>query len=203
MKRDLIPFEEDALFLSENQPQVDKRLTALRLLNATFRANPERPDPRKPQKVGIYIRYNNVTDHENYLDLITDRYRRIMERIPQWTLVDFYVDKGGHAVRMTSLKDWSRLLQDCEDGKVDLILGKKVSDISKNRVEMTMCASFLAALEPPVGIYFESDDLYTLANYHTADFEAFEFFPDEYSEAMAEIEAEKAEQEGGGLLETK
>ena len=94
-------------------------------------------------------------------------------------------------------------MQDCEDGKVDLILGKKVSDITKNRVEMTMCASVLASLEPPVGIYFESDDLYTLANYHTADFEAFEFFPDEYSEAMAELEAEKAQVEGGGLLETE
>ena len=39
--------------------------------------------------------------------------------------------------------------------------------------------------------------------YHTADFEAFEFFPDEYSEAMAELEAEKAQEEGGGLLETE
>ena len=203
MKRDLIPFEEDALFLSENQPQVDKRLTALRLLNATFRACPERPDTRKPQKVGIYIRYNNVTDHENYLDLIKDRYLRIMEKIPQWKLVDFYVDKGGHAIRMTSLRDWGRLMQDCEDGKVDLILGKKVSDISKHQIEMTMCASFLASLEPPVGIYFESDDLYTLANYHTADYEAFEFFPDEYAEALAQIEAEKSDSEGGGLIEAE
>lgn len=39
-----------------------------------------------------------------------------------------------------ALEVWSRLLQDCMDSKVDLIITQKVSNVSKSPVEISFCA---------------------------------------------------------------
>lgn len=72
---------------------------------------------------------------------------------------------------------WSELLSDCDAGKVDLIITQKVSNVSRDAQEMTICARILAARKPPVGIYFISEDLYTLASYYRDDLRESYFFP--------------------------
>ena len=81
----------------------------------------------------------------------------------------FYIDEGSTAPNMESAPEWSRLLHDCEDGKVDLIITQKVSNVSKKSYEVAFCVRLLACLKPPVGIYFVSEDLYTLAQYYCED----------------------------------
>ena len=68
-------------------------------------------------------------------------------------------------------------LSDCDAGKVDLIITQKVSNVSRDAQEMTICARILAARKPPVGIYFISEDLYTLASYYRDDLREPYFFP--------------------------
>ena len=59
---------------------------------------------------------------------------------PNWTLVDFYVDEGQTAPFMENAKEWSRLLQDCLDGKIDLIITQKVSNVTRSPAEITLVA---------------------------------------------------------------
>ena len=88
---------------------------------------------------------------------------------PRWTLVDFYIDRGMTAPHMENSKEWCRLLDDCFTGKVDLIVTQKVSSVSSDYEEITFIARLLAAQKKPVGIYFISEDIYTLASYYTQD----------------------------------
>lgn len=74
---------------------------------------------------------------------------------------------------------WSRLLNDSFEGKVDLIITQKTSNISKKQSELTFCSRLLAALEKPVGIYFVSEDIFTLASYYQEDLRDPFFFPSE------------------------
>jgi hypothetical protein len=46
---------------------------------------------------------------------------------------------------MENAKEWTRLLEDCFDGKVDLIITQKVSNVSKKPSEISFCARILAA----------------------------------------------------------
>lgn len=120
----------------------------------------EYPMPYTPYKIGVYIRYFNQTRHENYLEKHIQQYMDDIALCPQWTLVDFYVDKGMTAPHMEYSKEWCRLLEDCFTGKVDLVVTQKVSNVSSDWKEMTFMARMLAAQEHPVGIYFISEDIF-------------------------------------------
>ena len=97
---------------------------------------------------------------------------------PQWTLVDFYVDKGMTAPHMEYSKEWCRLLEDCFTGKVDLIVTQKVSNVSSDWKEMSFMARMLAAQKHPVGIYFISEDIFTLASYYQPDLRDMGLLPE-------------------------
>ena len=60
-------------------------------------------------------------------------------------------------------------MQDCVDGKVDLILTQLISSVSKDPHELSFTARMLAAQRHPIGIYFISEDVFTLASYYLED----------------------------------
>ena len=66
------------------------------------------------------------------------------------------------------------------NGKVDLIITQKVSNVSKKPHEITIVSRVLATLPHPVGIYFISEDIFTLATYYTADMRDLCFLPEGY-----------------------
>ena len=111
----------------------------------------ERPDPAKPYRIGIYIRYFNQTRYQDYLEYHKRQFR------------------GSTAPNMESSPAWCQLLEDCMDGKVDLILTQKISNVSRKFYEINFCARLLARQIPPIGIYFISEDMFTLASYYAND----------------------------------
>ncbi len=129
----------------------------------------ERPNPASHFKIAVYIRYFNQTKYENYLDYHKKQYRNTLSLCPNWEIVDFYIDEGATAPNMETAPEWSRLLTDCFAGKVDLIITQKVSNVSKKAHEITFCARMLATQPHPIGIYFVSEDIYTLASYYQKD----------------------------------
>ncbi len=137
----------------------------------------ERPSPSNPFKVAVYIRYFNQTRYENYLDKHKQQFLDTLGLCPIWEFVGFYIDEGGTAPNMESAPEWSRLVQDCFDEKVDLIITQKTSNISKKYSELTFCSRILAALKKPVGIYFISEDIFTLASYYQEDLKDPFFYP--------------------------
>ena len=138
----------------------------------------EHPLPATPYRVGVYIRYFNQTKYENYLDYHIKNYEDTLALCPKWTLVDFYIDEGATAPNMESAPEWCRLLDDCFGGKVDLIITQKVSNVSKKSQEITFVSRLLASLDKPVGIYFISEDIFTLASYYKADIQDKDFLPE-------------------------
>lgn len=140
------------------------------------------PHPTHPYKIGVYIRYFNQTQYEDeeYLKKHIAHFKEAIDLCPKWTLVDYYIDEGQTAPSMVSAPEWCRLLEDCFSGKVDLIITQKVANVAKkgNDREITFIASMLASQEHPVGIYFVSENIFTLASYYMSDMRALEFFPE-------------------------
>jgi hypothetical protein len=137
----------------------------------------ERPRLDHPFKVGIYIRYFNQTKYDNYLDYHIKQYEDTLALCPKWTLVGFYIDHGSVAPNMESAPEWARLLDDCMAGKIDLIITQKVSNVSRHPYEINLCSRLLAAQEHPIGIYFISEDIFTIASYYMADLRDTSFLP--------------------------
>lgn len=137
----------------------------------------ERPNTSTPYKVGIYIRYFNQTKYENYLDFHIKQFQDTIALCPLWELVDIYIDNGATPPNMESAPEWSRLLNDAFSNKVDLIITQKISNVSKKMHEVIFCARMLAALQHPVGMYFISEDIFTLASYYKNDLRDEELLP--------------------------
>lgn len=137
----------------------------------------ERPSTEKRFKIGVYIRYFNQTKYSDYLSYHKKQFEDTIALCPAWELVGFYVDEGSTPPNMESAPQWGQLLQDCVDGKVDLIITQKISNVSKKSHEITLCARLLAQQRPPIGIYFISEDIFTLASYYLEDMQDVQFLP--------------------------
>jgi len=81
----------------------------------------ERPSVTHPFKVGVYIRYFNQTKYENYLSYHKKQFIDSLALCPKWEFIGFYIDNGSSTPYMENAPEWSRLLEDCMNGKVDLI----------------------------------------------------------------------------------
>jgi len=173
----------------------------------------ECPSPYNHYRIGVYIRFFNQTKYSNYLDYHKQQFIDTIGLCPNWTLVDFYVDDGQTAPNMESAKEWCRLLDDCFAGKIDLIITQKVSNVTRKAEDITLISRLLATMPHPIGIYFISEDIFTLASYYQEDLRDKSFYPsgwalmpDNPSEALLECELIPEESfscdiEGGALNE--
>ena len=123
-----------SLMQPDKDPEFVEKLNRHKQWLATIRH--EHPSPQRNFKVGVYIRYFNQTKYEDYLKYHIKQFEDTIALCPKWTLVDFYIDEGSVAPRMESAKEWCRLLEDCLNGKVDLIITQKVSNVSRSPEEI-------------------------------------------------------------------
>ena len=151
----------------------------------------ECPSPEEPYRIGVYIRFFNQTKYENYLDYHKQQFIDTIRLCPKWTLVDFYVDEGQTAPNMENAPGWTRLLEACFSGKVNLIITQKISNVSRKPRDLAFISRILATLQEPVGIYFISDDLFTLASYYQQDLRDTEYLPSPDWQLLPETELEQ------------
>ena len=146
----------------------------------------EYPLPTHPYRIGVYIRFFNQTKYndEDYLEKHRQGFRDSISLCPLWTLVDFYVDTGASAPNIESAPGLCRLLNDCREGKIDLIVTQKISNMSRKAWDLALIIRMLASMG--IGIYFISEDIFTMATYYRLDmfdtdflFSGPEMLPDE------------------------
>ena len=157
----------------------------------------EYPLPETPYKIGVYIRFYNQTDHpdEEMLQKNKQEYIDIISACPAWELVDFYVDNGSSVPYMSNSKEWCRLLDDCFRGRVNLIVTRLLKGVSRDVHEIEFVARVLARHNPPIGIYFRSEDIFTLASYFQGDLQDGGFLPDGWN-VLPEDEIDEALRDG-------
>ena len=150
----------------------------------------ERPSTEEHFRIGVYIRFYNQTKHENYLAFHKKQFMDAIELCPNWTLVDFYIDEGQSAPNMQSAPAWTRLVQDCYEGKINLIITQKISNVAKKRFEITLLSRIMAARKEPIGIYFISEDMYTLGYYYQEDLRDTFFLPGPEVQRLPDLDEE-------------
>lgn len=117
----------------------------------------------KPEMVGAYCRVSTTAAEqaESY-EMQRQQYMKTIASHPNWTLVDIYADEGVSGTSTKGRKDFQRLIDDCRAHKITLILTKSVTRFARNVVDCVETARQLKRLDPPVGIYFETSNIYTL-----------------------------------------
>jgi DNA invertase Pin-like site-specific DNA recombinase len=118
---------------------------------------------QKTFRVAAYARVStDSTDQENSLKNQKKHYDTTIPANPNWNYVGLYADDGISGTSTHNRKEFNRLVKDCTERKIDLIVVKEVSRFARNIVDCLNTVELLLTLDPPVGIYFETNNINTL-----------------------------------------
>lgn len=133
--------------------------------------------PAKPQvsvlkdtsekRVAIYARVStdDVRQTSSY-EMQQKHYSDFVASRPNWHLVRIYADEGISGTSLKNRDAFNQMIIDCKNGGIDLIITKSVSRWSRNIVDGVGCVRALEAQNPPVGVFFEDERLYSLDRDH-------------------------------------
>lgn len=146
------------------------------LQNSTIASLPEKKvriiQPRKTQlpvaqqkdvikRTAAYCRVSSDSD-EQELSFETQCafYKQKINENPNYKLVDIYADEGITGTSTTKRDDFLRMMKDCEDGKIDLILTKSLPRFARNTLDSIMWIRKLT--EWKIDVFFELENLHSL-----------------------------------------
>ena len=120
-------------------------------------------DNDTPMRVAIYVRVStdDVRQTTSY-ELQKRYYEDFVKHHPHWTLVKIYADEGISGTMLENRAECMKMLADCRAGKIDLIITKSVSRLARNILVSIGIVRELAELKHPVGVFFESECIFSL-----------------------------------------
>ena len=133
--------------------------------------SPQDQEKKKNLRVAAYCRVSTKKDeqlnsYENQKAYYTEK---IMAN-PDWTMADIFADEGITGTSACKRKDFLRMIRQCRQGKIDMILAKSVSRFARNTVDTLNYTRELRGMGIPVifeeqninSIYPESEFLITI-----------------------------------------
>lgn len=143
--------------MSKKEQNADKKVRIIE-------ADPElskKNDTNRILKVAAYCRVS--TDDEDQLNSYHTQmayYTEYIKRNPRWRFAGIYADEGITGTQVKKRDEFLRMIDDCEKGKIDLIITKSVSRYARNIVD---CISYIRKLKVlGIGIYFEEQNINSL-----------------------------------------
>ena len=132
---------------------------------------PQEQEKKRHLRVAAYCRVSTdseeqLSSYENQLVYYTEK---IMKE-PGWTMAGVFADEGITGTSTCKRKEFLRMIRQCRQGKIDMILAKSVSRFARNTVDTLNFTRELRGLGIPVifeeqninSIYPESEFLITL-----------------------------------------
>ncbi len=115
------------------------------------------------QRVAVYARVStdNIQQTSSY-ELQKKYYEEFVVHHPNWILVKIYADEGISGTSLAHRDEFNRMISDCRAGKIDMIITKSVSRFARNVVDCIGMVRTLAELTHPVGVFFESECIFSL-----------------------------------------
>ena len=122
-----------------------------------------RPLPKltKPKRVAAYARVS--ADNDAMLHSLSAQisyYQRLIQNHKGWTFAGVYADNAMTGTK-TSRENFQKLLTQCREGNIDLIITKSVSRFSRNTVALLEIVRELKSLG--IGVFFEEQNINMLS----------------------------------------
>ena len=125
-------------------------------------ANPEAISSSKRQlRVAAYCRVSTddeeqLTSYEAQKNYYTDK---IMTN-KEWTMAGIFADEGITGTSARKRPEFLRMIRQCKQGKIDIVLTKSISRFARNTVD---CLNYVRALkELGIAVIFEKENMNTL-----------------------------------------
>lgn len=110
-----------------------------------------------------YCRVSTDNDEQiSSFELQQAYYIRLVQDHPNWELNSIYADEGVSGASLNNRTQFNEMIEACKRGQYDLIVTKSLSRFSRNLDDCISLIQMLKRLTPPVGVYFEIENLYSL-----------------------------------------
>jgi DNA invertase Pin-like site-specific DNA recombinase len=115
----------------------------------------------KTQRVAAYCRVSSGSDEQmlSYYAQIRYYEKYIMEN-PDYVFVGIYADEGISGTDTRKRDAFKRLMQDCRDSSIDMVITKSVSRFGRNTLD---CLNSIRELKTlGVDVFFENENIHTI-----------------------------------------
>ena len=88
-------------------------------------------------------------------------YKKYISNRDDWEYAGIYADEARSGTQVKKRDEFLRMMKDCEDGKIDMIITKSVTRFARNTVDSIKAIRKLKLLG--IGVYFEKEHINTLS----------------------------------------
>jgi len=115
-------------------------------------------------KTCAYCRVSTDNDEQlSSFELQQEHYQQLVGSHPNWDLRHIFADEGISGTSLKNRDEFNDMIERCMNGEFNLIVTKSVSRFARNLVDCISLVRKLKSLNPPVGVFFETDNLFTLS----------------------------------------
>ncbi|MEE0875213.1 MAG: recombinase family protein [Ruminococcus sp.] len=123
---------------------------------------PQKLKRKKATRVAAYTRVSSPkAEMIASLSAQVDYYNNLITANPDWELCGIYVDEAKTGTKDTR-GNFRRLIDDCRQGLIDLVITKSVSRFARNTVDLLSVCRELR--EHGVDVYFENQDIHSVSS---------------------------------------
>ena len=115
----------------------------------------------KRLRVAAYCRVS--TDTEDQLNSYKSQvkyYTELIKSKPEWSLAGIYADEAITGTQVKKREDFQRLINDCMNGDVDMVITKSISRFARNTLDTLKYVRMLK--DKGVAVFFEEENINTL-----------------------------------------
>lgn len=124
--------------------------------------NFETPGQPSKKRVAAYARVSLETDRlAHSLSAQTEYFSKLIQSKPDWELAGIYADSFISGTETTRRSEFRRLISDCENGRIDLVLCKSISRFARNTVDLLETVRHLKQLG--IEVRFEKENINSLS----------------------------------------
>lgn len=117
----------------------------------------------EPKRVAVYCRVSTLLDvQDSSFETQRDAYIQMIDGRDDLVLADVYGDHGKSGTSIKRRSEFQRMLRDCEDGKIDIVMTKSISRFARNLRDCLTTIGRLRELGIPV--LFEKEGINTMDN---------------------------------------
>ena len=112
-------------------------------------------------RVAPYARVS--TDTEEQLSSYNSQvsyYTELVNKKEGWVLVEIYSDEAITGTQVTKREGFQKMIRDCMEGKIDMIITKSISRFARNTLDTLQYVRMLK--EKNIAVYFEDEKINTL-----------------------------------------
>lgn len=115
------------------------------------------------QRVAVYARVSTPDPTQTTsFELQRKYYEDYVRQHEKWELVKIYADEGKSGTSTKHREQFNQMIADAKAGKIDLIITKSISRFARNVEDFLSSVRTLAEHIPPIGVFFESEAIYSL-----------------------------------------